>query len=173
MVLVDAKRHFASIVKIDLSTVYTNKSVIVEKFINTLDQLLAEDNKYKVVNFDLEYTDDHAGHNQMVVVAQLCLRHYVLVYHYCMATSPCEHFARFVNNPDYKITMVDTTNDLKVLKTSGLSCEKVVNIHGQYTVWGGMEKKQKDSLFDLAATMIDPYYRDMKYVCGKENSVYH
>jgi hypothetical protein len=97
----------------------------------------------------------------------------VLVYHYCLATRPCERFTRFVNNPDYRFAMVDTTNDLKVLKTSGLSCQKLVNIQGQYRVWGGEKKKQKDSLVDLAAAIIDPYYKDMKAECHKDKSAWH
>ena len=114
--------------------VYTNDPVVVVNSINTLEQLLAEDDKYKVVGFDLEYTGGRAGHDQKVVVGQLCVRQHVLVYHYCLATRPCEHFARFVNNPDYRFATMDTTNDLKVLKTSGLSCQKLVNIQGQYRV---------------------------------------
>ncbi|KAE8801423.1 hypothetical protein D1007_22944 [Hordeum vulgare] len=68
----------------------------------------------------------------------------------------------FVNIPDYRFTTVDTTNDLKVLKTSGFSYQKLVNIQGEYRVWGSMKKKQKDSLVDLTVAIIDPYYGDMK-----------
>ncbi|KAE8785850.1 hypothetical protein D1007_40358 [Hordeum vulgare] len=124
-----AERRFASNVKVDthnrkmdLSVVYTNDPIIMDNSINTLEQLLAEDYKYKVVGFDLEYTSGPDGHDQMVVVAQLCMRHHVFDYHYLLATRPCERFTRFVNNPDYRFTMVDITNNLKVLKTLGLSC---------------------------------------------------
>ena len=51
--------------------VYTNKLVSVESSIQTMDQLLAED-KYQVVDFDLEYTIGRAGHDQKVALAQLC-----------------------------------------------------------------------------------------------------
>ena len=67
-----------------LSVVYTNDPVSVESSIQTMEQFLAED-KYRVVGFDLEYTIGHAGHDQKVVVAQLCVRHDVLVYHYHLA----------------------------------------------------------------------------------------
>ena len=141
MAAAGAERQFAKIVKVDthirktdLSVVYTNDPVVVVNSINTLEQLLAEDDKYKVVGFDLEYTGGHVRHDQKVAIAQLCVRHHVLVYHYCLATSPCEHFARFVNSPDYRFATVDTANDLKVLKTLGLSCQKLVNIQGQYRV---------------------------------------
>ncbi|KAE8794198.1 hypothetical protein D1007_31072 [Hordeum vulgare] len=80
----------------DLSVVYTNDPVVVENS-NTIEKLLVEDDKYKVVGFDLEYAGSRAS---------------------------------FANNPDYRFTMVDTTNDLKVLKTLGLVCEKLVNIQG-------------------------------------------
>jgi hypothetical protein len=85
----------------DLSVVYTIDPTVVEDSINTMEQLLAEDDKYKVVGFDLQYTGGHPGHDQKVAVAQLCVCHHVLVYHYCLATRPCERFARFVNSPDY------------------------------------------------------------------------
>ncbi|KAE8807967.1 hypothetical protein D1007_15647 [Hordeum vulgare] len=117
--------------------------------INRVEQLLAEEHKYKVVGFDLEYTDGHVGHDHMVVIAQL-----------------------FVNSPDYTFATVDTTNDLKVLNTPGLSCQKLVNIQGQYMVWGG-KKKQKESLVDFVAAIINPYYRDMKAECEKEMFVWH
>ena len=60
---------------------------------------------------------------------------------------------------------MDTFNDLKVLETTGLACQKLVDIQGQYRVWG--RKKAKDSLVDLAVAIIDPYYRGMKDECKK------
>ena len=95
-----------------LSVVYTNDPISVESSIQTMEEFLAED-KYRVVGFDLEYTSGHAGHDQKVAIAQLCVRHDVLVYHYHLATTPCERFSRFINNSDYSFTAVDTTNDLK------------------------------------------------------------
>ncbi|KAE8796491.1 hypothetical protein D1007_28476 [Hordeum vulgare] len=121
--------------KTNLMVVYTNDPVMLEDSINTMERLLAEDDKYKVVGFDLAYTGDRARHDQKVVVAQLCMRRQVLLYHYCLATVPCESFTRFVNNPDYRFATVDTTNDPKVLKTSGLACQKLVDI-GHYKIWG-------------------------------------
>ncbi|KAE8780403.1 hypothetical protein D1007_46484 [Hordeum vulgare] len=163
MAVAGVERQFTSNVKVDthnrktdLLMVDTNDSVIVENSINTLEQLLAKDDKYKVVGFHLEYTSNRAGHDQMFVVAQLCVCHHVLVYHYYMATRPCECFARFVNNPDYRFTTVDTTNYLNVLKTLGLSSQKLVNIQGRYRIWGGENKKQNESLSNLAASIIDP-----------------
>ena len=55
-----------------LSMVYTNDPVSVESSIQTMEQFLAKD-KYQVVGFDLEYTMSQAGHDQKVVVAQLCV----------------------------------------------------------------------------------------------------
>ncbi|KAE8819503.1 hypothetical protein D1007_02737 [Hordeum vulgare] len=150
MVVVGTDRQFAGIVKVDthvrktdMSVVYTNDPVVVDSSINMLEQLLAEDDKYKVVGFDLEYTDGCVGHDHMVVVAHLCVRHHVLVYHYWLATRPCKCFVMFGNNPDYRFATMDTTNDLKVLKTSCLSCQKLVNI------------------------------QDMKVECEKDKSVWH
>ncbi|KAE8775512.1 hypothetical protein D1007_51952 [Hordeum vulgare] len=93
-------------------------------------QLLAEDDKYKVVIFDHEYIDDRVRSDQKIVIAQLCMSHHVLVYLYCVATRPCERF--------------DSEN-----------------------------KKQKDSLVNLPAAILDPYYRDMKVECDKDKFVSH
>ncbi|KAE8810596.1 hypothetical protein D1007_12816 [Hordeum vulgare] len=102
-----------------------------------MDELLADD-RYKVVDFDLEYTSSGVGHDQKVAVTQLCMGHYVLVYHYCLATRPCEHFTGFVNSPDYI-----------------------------YKILSGDEKR-KDSLVHLIMAIIDPYYKGMKDVCKKK-----
>ena len=87
----------------DLSVVYTIDRTMVDDYINNVEQLLARD-KYKVVGIDLQYTAGHPGIDQKVVVAQLCVRHHVLIYHYCMSTEPCDRFNRFVNSTDYKFT---------------------------------------------------------------------
>ena len=137
----DGKRQFSlhhvvdtHIRKTGLSVMYTNSLIWVENSIHTMEQLLAEDDKYKVVGFDLHYTGGRAGHDRKVAVAQLCVRHHVLIYHYFMATEPCICFARFVNHTDYRFAMVDTINDLKVLKTSGITCQNLVDIQGQYKI---------------------------------------
>ncbi|KAE8777378.1 putative ubiquitin-conjugating enzyme E2 26 [Hordeum vulgare] len=63
---------------------------------------------------------------------------------------------------------VDTTNDQKVLRTSGLACQKLVDIRIHYKIWGS--KKGMGSYVDLAEAIIDPYYRDMKTE-GKNNKL--
>ena len=88
-----------------------------------------------------------------------------------MATRPCELFARFVNNPHYMLAMVDITNDVKVLKNSGIACQNLDDIQGQYKIWGS--KQHEDSLVHLAEAMIDPYYRDMKDSCNKDKRAWH
>jgi hypothetical protein len=113
-----------------LSVVYTNDPIWVENSIEAMERLLAAD-KYKVVGFDLEYTRAHVGYGPKVAVTHMCVRHHILVYHYCLATRPCEHFARFVNNPHYMFATVDTTNDVRVLKTSAIACWNLVDIQGQ------------------------------------------
>ncbi|KAE8780184.1 putative methyltransferase PMT27 [Hordeum vulgare] len=79
--------------KTNLLVVYTNDPVVMENSINTIEQLLAKDDNYRVVGFDLEYINSHAGH---------------------------------------------------------------------YMVGVGEKKKKKDSLVDLVAAIIKPYYRYMK-----------
>ncbi|KAE8771534.1 hypothetical protein D1007_56573 [Hordeum vulgare] len=120
MAAAGTERQFAIIVKVDnhirntdLSVVYTNDPVVVENSINTLEQLLAEDDKYKVIGSDLEYISGHVRHDQKVIIAQLCMCHHVLIH-----------------NVDYRFATVDNTIELKVLNTSGLSCQKLVNIQG-------------------------------------------
>ena len=87
--------------------------------------------------------------------------HHVLVYHYCLATRPCERFARFVNSPHYMFTMMDITNNVKTLENLAIACQNLVDIRGQYKIWGSKDH-EKDSLFHLAEAIIDPYYRYMK-----------
>ena len=140
--------------------VYTNDPVSVESSIRTMEQFLAED-KYQVLGFDLEYTMGHSRHDQKVAVAQSCVRHDVLVYHYHLATRPCECSSRFINNSDYSFATVDSTNDLKTLKVSGLKCQNLVNICDHYKVRGSTKNIQ-NSLVDLASAIIDPYYEKMK-----------
>ena len=120
--MVDTHRRFT-----DLSVVYTNNPVWVEHSIHIMELLLAEE-KYKVVRFDLEYTHARVGSRPKVIVAKMCMHHHVLVYHYCLATRPCERFARFVNSPHYMFATVDITNDVKVLKNSGIACQNLVDI---------------------------------------------
>ena len=96
--------------------------------------------------------------DQKVAIAQLCVRHHVLIYHYCMATEPCDRFNRFVNSTDYKFATVDTKDDAKALSVTGLACKNLVEIRDHYRVWG----ITKDSLVELASAIIDPYYEKMK-----------
>ena len=159
--VVDTHRRFT-----ELLVVYTNNPVWVEHCIHIMELLLAEE-KYKVVGFNLEYTRARARSRPKVDVAQMCVRHHVLVYHYCLAPRPCECFARFVNNPHYMFATVDITNDVKVLKNLGIACQNLVDIQGQYMIWGRKEHG-KDSLVHLTEAIIDPYYRDMKDSCNKD-----
>ena len=136
-----------------------------------MEQFLADD-KYRVVGFDLEYTSGRAGHDQKVAVAQLCVRHDVLVYHYHLATRPCKRFSRFINNSDYSFATVDTTNDLKALKVSGLKCLNLVNIQHHYKVWGS-DNNKLNSLVNLASAIINPYYAKMKEESKKNKNAWH
>ncbi|KAE8803360.1 hypothetical protein D1007_20805 [Hordeum vulgare] len=115
-VVVDTHKRF-----IELSVVYTNNPVWVEHSILITELLLAEE-KCKVVGFDHEYTRSHSRSRPMVAVTEMCVRNHVLIYHYCLATRPCEHFARFVKSPHYMFATVDITNDVKLLKYSGIAC---------------------------------------------------
>ena len=100
------------------------------------------------------------------------MHHDFLIYNYHLATKSCEHFARFVNSPHYMFATVDIANDVKVLKNSGIACQNLVDIQGQYKIWGSKEH-EKDSLVHLAEAIIDPYYRDMKDSCNKDKRASH
>ena len=67
---------------------------------------------------------------------------------------------------------VDITNDVKALENSGIACQNLVNIQGQYKIWGSKEH-EKDSLVHLAEAIIDPYYRDMMDSCNKDKRAWH
>ena len=125
-----------------------------------------------MVEFDLEYTRTRVGSRPKVAVTQMCMHHHILVYHYCMATRPGERFAWFVNSPHYMFAMVDITNDVKALESSAIVCQNLVNIQGQYKIWGSKEH-EKDSLVHLAEAIIDPYYRDMKDPCNMDKRAWH
>ena len=68
--------------------------------------------------------------------------------------------------------MVDTTDDLKALKVSGLKCLNLVNIQDHYKVWGSAKNKL-NSLVDLASAIIDPYYMKMKDESKKDKDTWH
>ncbi|KAE8788607.1 hypothetical protein D1007_37315 [Hordeum vulgare] len=68
MAAAGAEWQFAINVKLDthntktnLSMVYVNDQFVVENSINTTEQLRGEDVKYKVVGFNLKYTDDRVS----------------------------------------------------------------------------------------------------------------
>ena len=144
--------------EMDLSAVYTIDPAVVDDYINSVEQLLAGD-KYKVVDIDLQYTASCPGIDQKVAIAQLCVCHHVLIYHYRMTTEPCDRFNRFVNSTDYKFATVETMGDVNALSVTGLACKNLVEIHDHYRVWGSTKK---DSLVELASAIIDPYYEKMK-----------
>ncbi|KAE8794308.1 Serine/threonine-protein kinase [Hordeum vulgare] len=73
--------------------------------------------------------------DEKVAVAQLCIRDDILVYHYHLATRPCERFAKFINSPIYSFATMDTSNDLETRDVSGFTSENLVNIHDHYKVW--------------------------------------
>ena len=107
-----------------------------------------------------------------LIPRSLLPRCHVLIYHYCLATRPCERFARSLNSPDYMFAMVDITNDVKALKSSGIACQNLVDIQGQYKICGSKEH-EKDSLVHLAVAIIAPYYRDMEDSCNKDKRAWH
>ena len=88
----------------------------------------------------------------------MCVRHHVLIYHYCMVTEPYDRFNRFVNSTEYNFATVETTDDVKALRVTGLACKNLVKIRENYRVWGSTKQ---DSLVELASAIINPYYEKM------------
>ncbi|KAE8816409.1 hypothetical protein D1007_06012 [Hordeum vulgare] len=82
-------------------TLDDEQQLTIRVYVDT--HLLAFD-KYKVFGFYFEYTGGHAGHDQKVAIAELCMGHYVLVYHYFLTTRPCECFA---SEEKHKDSLVD------------------------------------------------------------------
>jgi hypothetical protein len=66
--------------------------------------------------------------------------------------------------------MVETADDVKAPEVSGLACQKLVEIHGHYRVWGSTKK---DSLVELTSAIIDPYYEKMKEDAKKNPASWH
>ena len=94
---------------------------------HTLNLLFSyKQDRYKVVGIDLQYTTGRPGIDQKIDITRLCVCHHVLIYHYCMATEPCDRFSRFVNSTDYKFATVETTDDVKALTVTGLACKNLV-----------------------------------------------
>ena len=52
-------------------------------------------------------------------------------------------------------TTVDITNDVKALESSGIAYQNLVDIQGQYKIWGSKEH-EKDSLVHLAEASSTP-----------------
>ena len=98
----------------------------------------------------------------------MCVHYDILVYHYHLATTPCERFSRFINSSNYSFAAVDTTNDLKAHK----KCPNLVNIQSHYKVWGS-DKNKLNSLVDLASAIIGPYYMKMKDESKKDKDPWH
>ena len=46
-------------------------------------------------------------------------------------------------------TIVDIANNVKALENSGIACQNLIDVHGQYKIWGSKEH-EKDSLVHLA-----------------------
>ena len=76
-----------------------------------------------------------------------------------MSTEPCDRFTRFVSSTDYKFTTVETTDDVKVLRVTGLAYKNLVKICDHYRVCGSTKK---ESLVEVSSAIIDPYYEKMK-----------
>ncbi|XBH96522.1 hypothetical protein VPH35_086892 [Triticum aestivum] len=78
----------------------------------------------------------------------------------------------FINNSNYSFAMVDTTNDLKVLKILGLKCANLVNVQHHYKAWGS-DKNKLNSPVDLSSAITDPYYMKMKNESKKDKNAWH
>ena len=80
--------------------------------------------RYKVVGLDIEYTRDHAT----AAVVKFCVGQKVLLYHCSRVVGRCQRLEEFLSSEKYTFAAVDTANDKKVLKNSGLQVTNLVDL---------------------------------------------
>src|SRR4051812_8150365 len=115
--------------------------------------------RYKVVSLGIEYTQDH----DRDVVVQFCVEQKVLLYYFSRVVGRCQRLGVFLSSEKYTLAAVDTANDKKVLKNSGLQVTNLVALQKQYRVAGSPKKAgERDSLEDLAISIIFPSYEGKK-----------
>ncbi|XBH60528.1 hypothetical protein VPH35_115115 [Triticum aestivum] len=118
----------------------------------------------RFVGVDVEYTRDDEP-PQYAAVLQLCVDELCLVYHIAAATKWPKRLKSFLQEKMlFTFAGFSIHNDKQMLKMSGLEInpEKYIDIQKNYRVPYAGRKKQYDSLADVAASVIHPFYQNMK-----------
>ncbi|XP_073353807.1 uncharacterized protein [Aegilops tauschii subsp. strangulata] len=148
-----------------LEVVYTNDPRTVERIIKKYEEWLKEE-KNKFVDLNLEYTRKSSYIRQGIDVVQLSMHEHVLVYHY-YRSDRSQALLDFLQRKAVTFTSVDTRSDKTMLACAWTKIldEHHVDIQKLFCIKGGGER---DSMSDLAASIIDPSYKNMKKSFPKE-----
>ncbi|XP_024312650.1 uncharacterized protein LOC104582010 [Brachypodium distachyon] len=152
---------------IALTMRYTSKATIVEDCIDRFYELL-DKAPHRIVGLDVEFTRARPGRQKdlpahkrrKAAVIQLCVGTYCLVYQICHADRLSPKFRDFLQDESVEFAGVGITQDTEVLARCQLRVGKYIDIQKIYKVRGN--GKPNDSLCDLAADVVDPWYKDMK-----------
>ncbi|XP_073353749.1 uncharacterized protein [Aegilops tauschii subsp. strangulata] len=114
----------------------------------------------KLVGVDVEYT--HYVKPQRAAVLQLCVEKECLVYHISAAKDRPMELDKFLMNAEYTFVGFAIEVDKSKLKLSGLEINSDNYIDIQVEWRDPYNKKEFDSLADVAGRIIDIHYHDMK-----------
>ncbi|XP_020188974.1 uncharacterized protein [Aegilops tauschii subsp. strangulata] len=160
-----------------LHVVCTSKGQDVDKMLSTLGRKL-DRMPVKLVRVDLEYT--HYVKPQRAAVLQRCVEKECLVYHISaaktyllvmlykvLAATHCNRFRpmeldKFLMTAEYTFVGFAIEGDKSKLKLSGLEINSDNYIDIQVEWRDPYNKKEFESLADVASRMIDIHYHDMK-----------
>ncbi|XBJ16470.1 hypothetical protein VPH35_008097 [Triticum aestivum] len=142
-----------------LHVLCTSKGKDVDKMLSTFRRKLGG-MPVKLVGVDVEYT--YYEKPQRAAVLQLCVEKECLVYHIFAAKDRPMELDKFLMNDEYTFVGFAIEGDKSKLKVSGLAINSNNYIDIQVEWRDPYNKKKFDSLADVAGTMIDIHYNDMK-----------
>lgn len=156
----------------EINVVYTNKAESVDAWVEKVEGMLAVA-KTKIAGVDVEYTSCRGSyfHPQKVVVLQLCVGVECLVYHACHADKDSDRLRSFLDNWHYRFAGFDITQDRIVMGRSGFYLSPC-SFKDIQSIWRDPDnekpRSKKQGLKDVAAAVIDEYYRKMKDGFGQK-----
>ncbi|VAI75490.1 hypothetical protein VPH35_123388 [Triticum aestivum] len=142
-----------------LHVICTSKGEDVDKMLSMLKRKLGG-MPVKLVGVDVEYT--HYVKPQRAAVLQPCVEKECLVYHISAAKDKPMELDKFLMNGEYTFVGFAIEGDKNKLKLSGLEINFDNYIDIQVEWRDPYNKKEFDSLVDVAGRMIDMHYHDMK-----------
>ncbi|XBI91034.1 hypothetical protein VPH35_028490 [Triticum aestivum] len=116
----------------------------------------------RLIGVDVEYTSKDEP-PQMAAVLQLCIEELCLVYHIATATKWPKRLKQFLQEEKlYTFAGFNIEGDKKMLNKSGLEINPNNFIDMQRKWKVPTTSKYYDSLVDVAASVIHPFYKGMK-----------